>query len=140
LLPLLKPGGTIAIWLYSAYGDWYRMSDFYRKVTPKMPPRLLHSLCKVAVPLYHVYHGIRKIPVVGRPISGVIPAIFPFSLDPDPRFRTLDTFDWYSPRYQSKHTYEEVFRWFESGQLEDMRVLHQPISVRGRKPVKEEAA
>ena len=25
----------------------------------------------------------------------------------------LDTLDWYSPKYQSKHTYEEVFRWFE---------------------------
>ena len=45
-------------------------------------------------------------------------------------WRILDTFDWYSPWYQSKHTYEEVFRWFESCGLEDLRVIDQPIAVR----------
>ena len=33
---LLKPGGRIAIWLYSAYNPWYRMSDVYRKWTRRM--------------------------------------------------------------------------------------------------------
>jgi hypothetical protein len=51
----------------------------------------------------------------------------------DPQWRVLDTFDWYSPWYQSKHTYEEVFRWFEDAGLEDLRVILQPISVSGRK-------
>jgi hypothetical protein len=46
----------------------------------------------------------------------------------------LDTFDWYSPWYQSKHTYEEVFRWFEDCGLEDLRVILEPIAVAGRKP------
>ncbi len=49
-------------------------------------------------------------------------------------WRVLDTFDWYSPKYQSKHTYEEVFRWFEGCGLRDLRVLLEPISVQGRKP------
>ena len=48
-------------------------------------------------------------------------------------WRILDTFDWYSPWYQSKHTYEEVFRWFESCGLRDLRVIDQPIAVQGRK-------
>ena len=54
---------------------------------------------------------------------------------PDRRWRILDTFDWYSPWYQSKHTYEEVFRWFESCGLQDLRVIEQPIAVQGRRPV-----
>jgi SAM-dependent methyltransferase len=33
----LKPGGGIAIWLYSGYNKWYRFSDIYRKVTHRMP-------------------------------------------------------------------------------------------------------
>jgi hypothetical protein len=48
--------------------------------------------------------------------------------------RLLDMFDWYSPVYQSKHTYEQVFRWFEDCGLKDLRVLGKPISVRGTKP------
>jgi hypothetical protein len=48
--------------------------------------------------------------------------------------RVLDTFDWYSPKYQSKHTYEQVFRWFEDCGLDSLRVLHTPVAVRGRKP------
>jgi hypothetical protein len=57
------------------------------------------------------------------------------SHNPDPEWRVLDTFDWYSPWYQSKHTYEEVFRWFESCGLEDLRVIEQPIAVQGRRPL-----
>src|SRR5580700_1702671 len=50
-------------------------------------------------------------------------------------WRILVRFDWYSPWYQSKHTYEEVFRWFESCGLEDLRVIEQPIAVQGRRPL-----
>ncbi len=48
----------------------------------------------------------------------------------------LDTFDWYSAKYQSKHTYEQVFRWYESMSMEDMRVGEVPVAVRGRKPLR----
>ena len=128
---LLKPGGKIAIWLYSAYNPWYRASDFYRKYTKNMKPQTLHRLCSVAVPLYHIHNFLRKVPLVGRPTSGVLRMIFPMSFDTDPRWRVLDTFDWYSPYYQSKHTYEEVFRWFESCGLQDLHVAQVPISVQG---------
>ena len=131
---LLKPGGRIAIWLYSAYNPWYRMSDIYRKYTRKMSQKTLHRLCWLAVPTYHIYNGIRKVPLLGRPISGTIRMLFPMSYDSDPEWRVLDTFDWYSPYYQSKHTYEEVFRWFESCGLEDLHVANVQISVRGTKP------
>jgi ubiquinone/menaquinone biosynthesis C-methylase UbiE/uncharacterized protein YbaR (Trm112 family) len=136
LTRFLKPGGTIAIWLYSGYNKWYRFSDIYRRFTHRLPPEVLHRLCYLAVPKYHVYRGLRAIPVVGRPMSGLLQHVFPSSLHPNPRIRVLDTFDWYSPKYQSKHTYEEVFRWFESCGLESLQIANQPISVRGRKPVK----
>jgi len=71
---------------------------------------------------------------VGRPASGALAYAIPMAHNPDPKWRVLDTFDWYSPWYQSKHTYEEVFRWFEECGLEDLRVVMQPISVTGRRP------
>jgi len=132
----LKPGGTIILWVYSGYNRWYRMSDLYRRVTHRLPSRGLHALCHVAVPLYYVHKGLRRLPGVGRPLSNLLHVALPISLHPNAAMRVLDTFDWYSPNYQSKHTYEEVFRWFESSGLEHLRVMHEPISVRARRPAK----
>jgi SAM-dependent methyltransferase len=134
LPPLLKPGGKIAIWLYSAYHKWYRMSDVYRKATRRMSPKILYRLSHIAVPMYSIHQVLRAIPVVGKPVSGVLKYLLPMSFNPDPRWRVLDTLDWYSPWYQSKHTYEEVFRWFEDCGLQDLRVILQPISVQGQRP------
>jgi SAM-dependent methyltransferase len=137
---LLKPGGRIAIWLYSKYNNWYKMSDVYRKVTRRMSTKMLHTLCYGVIPLYGVHQVLRKIPLVGRTASGALAYAIPMAFHKDPRWRVLDTFDWYSPWYQSKHTYEEVFRWFEDCGLEDLRVILQPVSVSGRKPIKVPAA
>ena len=132
---LLKPGGSIAIWLYSGYNAWYRMSDLYRKVTRRLPPRVLHAACYGVVPLYAVHQALKKIPAIGKSVSGGLAYALPMSFHPRREWRILDTFDWYSPWYQSKHTYEEVFRWFEECGLKELRVLEQPLAVQGRKPV-----
>ena len=131
----LKPGASLAVWLYSAYGNWYRFSDLYRKFTSRMSPTSLHRVLKVAVPFfYNLDRGLRKIPLLGRPAAGVIHYAFPVNRQSTAEARVLDTFDWYSPKYQSKHTYEEVFRWFEDCGLEDLHVGEVPVAVRGKKP------
>jgi SAM-dependent methyltransferase len=132
---LLKPGGRIAVWLYSSYNTWYRMSDLYRKCTRRMPPPLLHKLCYAVIPLYAVHQVLRRIPLLGKTASGALAWLVPMSFNKDATWRVLDTFDWYAPWHQSKHTYEEVFRWFESCGLEDLRVIEQPIAVQGRRPL-----
>lgn len=133
----LKPGGNLAVWLYSGYNKWYRFSDYYRRATRRMPPRVLHGILRVVVPLLNgVDTGLRWIPLVGKPLAGAVHHVFPVNRNPRREMRVLDTFDWYSPRYQSKHTYEEVFRWFESCGLEDLHVAEVPIAVRGRKPAR----
>ena len=133
----LKPGGGIAVWLYSGYNRWYRFSDQYRKITHRMSIRTLHGLLRVAVPpLYHLDRGLRAVPWVGAPLAGIVHHVFPVSRHPEPETRVLDTLDWYSPKYQSKHTYEQVFRWFESCGLEALSVANISIGVRGRKPLR----
>jgi len=135
LAKYLKPGGVLAVWLYSGYNKWYRFSDFWRRFTHKMRPETLHKVLKVAVPgFYHLGRGLRKVPLLGPPVAGAIHHVFPVNRHPDPETRMLDTFDWYSPKYQSKHTYEQVFRWYESMGMEDMRIGEFAIAVRGRKP------
>ncbi len=131
----LKPGGMMAVWLYSGYNKWYRFTDIYRKYTHRMSAPALHRLLGAAVPFfYHLDRGLRVIPILGKPVAGVVHHVFPVNRQADPEARILDTFDWYSPKYQSKHTYEQVFRWLESCGLEDLHVADTPISVRGRKP------
>jgi|SRR5215469_13214375 len=131
----LKPGGTLAVWLYSGYNKWYRFTDLYRKYTHRMSPANLHRMLKIAVPFfYHLDRALRMVPVVGNPISGLVHHVFPVNRQANPEARVLDTFDWYSPKYQSKHTYEQVFRWLEDCGLQDFHVGEVPIAVRGRKP------
>jgi 2-polyprenyl-3-methyl-5-hydroxy-6-metoxy-1,4-benzoquinol methylase len=133
----LKPGGLLVVWLYSGYNKWYRFSDFWRRYTHKMKPENLHRVLKVAVPFfYNLQHGLKRIPVVGPPASGLVHHVFPVNRQKDPEARMLDTFDWYSPKYQSKHTYEEVFKWYAAMGMEDMRVGENSIAVRGRKPAR----
>jgi SAM-dependent methyltransferase len=132
----LKPGGTLAVWLYSGYNNWYRFSDQYRKITHRMSPRALHGFFRVAVPFFYwLDRGLRVVPIIGKQVAGVVHHVFPVNRHPDPEVRVLDTLDWYSPKYQSKHTYEQVFRWFESCGLEGITVGDIPIGVRGRKPL-----
>lgn len=61
LVPFLKPGGAIAIWVYSSYDKWYRMSDVYRKITTRLPARQLHALCRLTDPLYYVHWGFASL-------------------------------------------------------------------------------
>jgi len=133
----LKPGGLLVVWLYSGYNKWYRFSDFWRRYTHKMKPKTLHGILKVAVPFfYNLQQGLKRVPLVGRPAAGLVHHVFPVNRQKDPEARMLDTFDWYSPKYQSKHTYEQVFKWYEAMGMEDMRVGEISIAVRGRKPAK----
>jgi SAM-dependent methyltransferase len=123
---LLRKNGKVAIWLYSNYDEIrWRFSDLYRRLTPRLPKRFMYSISYAAVPLYYVY----KIPVLGLFIRWVLPA----SSHPKASWRVLDTFDWYSPRYQWKHVYEEVFPWFEEQGLTDIRVLDVPVALQGTK-------
>jgi SAM-dependent methyltransferase len=132
----LKPGGSIGVWLYSGYNNWYRFSDFYRKLTHRLSISKLHAFLRVAVPFFYwVDRGLRAVPLIGRPLAGLVHHIFPVNLSPSPELRILDTLDWYSPKYQSKHTYEQVFRWFESSGLEALTVADVSIGVKGRKPI-----
>jgi len=127
LVPLLKPGGRIAIWVYWAeLAKMFPGSKWLRKVTPSLPKPLLMQLCRLAVPLYHVH----RVPYVGTITSKVLPT----SMDVNPEWRMLDTFDWYSPRFHSMHTPEEVHGWFTEAGLTDLKAGPFQVSVSGRRP------
>ncbi len=126
LVPYVRPGGRLCVWVYETMGPWEPFARLYRRVTVQMPHRLLHALCYLAIPWYHVC----RLPVVGP----LLWTIFPISRHPNPDWRVLDTFDWYSPQYQSLHTFPEVYRWFRSEGLVDITLLDSPVARAGSRP------
>ena len=122
----VKSGGRVAITVYIAANRVYiASSNFWRRLTTRLPKRLLYAFCHVAAPLYYVY----KLP--GLYHLGM--TAFPINMDPDWRWRVLDTFDTYSPRYQSYHTHPEVFAWFEEAGLRNIRVFGPAVTVTAEK-------
>lgn len=123
---LLKKGGKLSISIYSSYnkGIVY-MSQFWRFFSTKMPKKVLYYLVYLSLPLYFLY----KIPLLGS----IGKMILPLPMWPDWRWRILDTFDWYSPKFQSKHTHWEVFRWFKAHGLGDIFIGENEITMQGTK-------
>jgi len=127
LCRLLRPGGTIAIWVYGkSRSSRQRVADAYRRLTVHLPHRLLYGLSFVAIPLYYVY----KVPLLGN----LLRVLLPVSRQRNAWERVLETFDAYSPRYQSKHTFPEVHGWFVEAGLTDIRIFEPPVTVVGRRP------
>ncbi|MCG3173142.1 MAG: tRNA (mo5U34)-methyltransferase [Myxococcota bacterium] len=139
LIPLLKPGGRIAIWVYGAYGwnygDIRDTFDFWRSRTVNWDTDRLMRWCRAVLPLYH----LQKNPTVWKTIHNSLPGFLfhkiPLvSASENAEQRLLDTFDFYGPKYQSLHTYPEVFGWFKNAGLTDIHVLEFPVCVIGTKP------
>lgn len=121
----VKKGGHLAVYVYAAYGLAVRSSDMIRKITTRLPARVMFAVAALAIPAYYVY----RLPLLGK----LLQLIAPISLHPDPRWRWLDTFDWYTPRYQWKFRYPTVIRWFRNNGFLDIDVFDEPIRLRGIK-------
>jgi|tagenome__1003787_1003787.scaffolds.fasta_scaffold20922055_2 2-polyprenyl-3-methyl-5-hydroxy-6-metoxy-1,4-benzoquinol methylase len=117
IVELLLPGGVIAIRLYAAYNKAYiNTTEFYRRFTKKMSPRTLFKLSHIAIPMYYV----NKVPGLGPFITRIL---IPVSVNPPTHaWRVCNTFDLYSPQYQSFHTHAEVNDWLLDAGLERVRV------------------
>lgn len=129
---LLKPGGKIAIWVYSTrMRRWCWTSDFYRIVTTRLPKRTLHRLSHIANPMYLLHKWLE--PRSSRLDAGFF-LLLPCSRHDDPDWRVLDTFDWYSPKYQFKHSDDELRDWFTAQGLTELKTLDFETSLQGTKP------
>jgi SAM-dependent methyltransferase len=123
---ILKPNGKLSITVYDAGNKVYVANTrFWRRFTTRLPREALHALCYAAAPLYYLW----TLPVLGN----ILRAAAFISLERDWRWRVLDTFDWYSPRYMSWHTHPEVFRWFKENGFVQIEVLAPSVSQIGVK-------
>ncbi len=122
---MVKKGGQLAVYVYHAGGLMRYVSDTLRVVTTRLPRPVVYYGSVVAIPLHYVH----QLPAIGRVTQILLPTIG----HPRWRWRWLDTFDWYTPKYQWKHRYPEVLRWFREAGFTDLYVADEPICVRGVK-------
>ncbi|HEU4522653.1 MAG TPA: methyltransferase domain-containing protein [Thermoanaerobaculia bacterium] len=128
----VKDGGSVAVYLYDRHGIGHRFADLWRVVTTRLPLPVTAALASSAIPLYYAW----RLPLIGKLLN----ILFPISLDKNWKWRWLDTFDWYSPKYQFKYLYPEVFRWFRENGFRDVALADGPIRMRGIKAVEGQPA
>jgi SAM-dependent methyltransferase len=127
LVPYLRRGGTIAIWVYPPEGDFVTRKQWI-PFTSRIPERMFYEWCRWFVPFTHKWPNSLPIQFIYR--------VFPFScqglgLEND----ILDTFDAYSPRFHGIHAPEEVKGWFREAGLVDIRIPGPwNTSMRGIRP------
>lgn len=131
IVPYLKKRGELAIFLY-AHGHYHYFSDLWRKITTRLPIWLMYHLSAIAIPLYYLH----QLPFLGKAAQFLLPT----ANWPDWRWRWLDTLDWYTPKYQWKHTWPEVYQWFRTEGFTEIELYQEDkesslaqICIRGKK-------
>lgn len=132
LPPLLKDGGEIAVWLYYYTDRLYNIaSDAWRFLLRPLPTWAVYAWSWLLVSLFS---DLWLKPIMSRRPWLHLRRMLPVNTHPDRQWRVLDTFDWYSPRYQDKGcSPARVVSWCREGGVRDVRVLAFPTSIRGRR-------
>ena len=140
LVKFVKPGGEIAMDVYKK--TWVTILQWkylLRPLTERLPPRLLYACIRAFVPFFLPVLRIAK-KICGRSAARLFPFVEYGELGLSPvlnrEWAILDTFDMYSPRYDTPQTLEEVRRWFTNAGLIDVDVRYGPNGIvgKGRKP------
>lgn len=110
----VKPGGRLALNFYEAdfwpYLQWIKYA--LRLVTPHLPNALTLALSKTLVTLFFPVTALfARLPVL-RTLNVAIPicAVHNPELTPEQRraWTLLDTFDWYSPRFEKRQKHRRL--------------------------------
>jgi SAM-dependent methyltransferase len=142
LPPLLVEGGLLVVdsYLRSMRGLCHPRFLF-RSMTKRMRPDRLFPLIRSLTPsLLTISRLVGRVPAVGRYLRRLIPVanyegVYPLTEQQLIEWATLDTFDWFSPRYDQPQTAAVLRRWFdEAGMIETEVFLADHLTGRGRRP------
>lgn len=134
LVPLLRRGGQIAIYVYKRKGQAREFADdLIRSYTTAMTAEQCYAFSVAVTWFGEALSGIDI--TLQRSVYWNLFKCF-WNGDWDFETNVMVNFDWYHPQYAWRHTPEEVARWFRDAGLE---ILHfdvgdSGISVRGVKP------
>jgi SAM-dependent methyltransferase len=152
LARLLKPGGRIAIWVYPRQRALVEsIMNAQRAVSTRLPVGLLEVLCRLSSPVGALKRKLMssRFRAVERLGVAIHLATIGVSMHPDHEVRICDTFDWYAPKYLTRHSFDEIRDWFALAGLVDVVNLSQQqvfyhqgqghgINIAGRRPSRPE--
>ena len=124
LAKLLKPGGRIVVWVYPRERPALeRIINFHRAVSKRLPLGVLLPISRVMAPVggWKRKMMLSKNRLIAKAGLGLNLLTIGVSMHPDPEVRVCDTLDWYAPKYLSRHTMEEVEKWFRDAGLVEIR-------------------
>ncbi len=129
LVRVVRPGGQLYVWVYSSRKlSLYKYIRDALRVAHRIPSDALFYLCYVLAPPIKLYHAgkltlrrIRNLPVTPRERQ-------------EGRIRTIafELHDDLSPRYQTRHTSQEILAWFQEAGFKNLVVTGE-VGVRGVK-------
>ncbi len=132
LVKYLKPNGKIAIDIYPFFWKTFFLPRYYiRPFTRRKDPEKLYNFVKnYWVPFWlPLSECIRKIPLIGPKLRNIVPVENIRGIFPDYDNKTcnewavLNTFDWFSPRYDKPQKLNTVKRWFENSNLKKIKIV-----------------
>lgn len=129
LARMIRPGGQLVVDIYRrSWTYWIDPKYRLRPITRRMSKERLFALVeRLTPPLLRLGRGLSGIPVAGRFLRRLVPVAnyegrYPLSAAQLQEWAILDTFDWFSPRYDFPQTAATLKRWLETTGLEDVEV------------------
>ena len=143
---LVKPGGSLAVWLYPKDVDpgpyarrvrWIQ-DDVLRPITCRLPLPLLRGFAAVLGRLTFVRdRWAERYRASGSRLAyrvAMTAGALAVGQHKDPEIAAFLNFDWYSPQYRSYHSEDELRSWYEQAGFEPADILTQRVSAIGRRP------
>lgn len=126
----LKPGGELVVDFYlRRWQNALEPKYWLRPITRRIPAQRLFAMLRKRVPaLLRVSRALRRIPVAGRYVSRLVPVanyagVYPLNDQQLGEWALLDTFDWFSPRYDNPQSPSALERELRTMGLEDVHVF-----------------
>ncbi len=130
LAPLVKPGGRLAVDVYAAHpkqsSHWKYL---VRPMTKRMNHEKLHAIIdRSSHVLYPVSRTIRRVPVVGKWLSRLVPIFVHDGFvgrvprDQERRWAVLETLDALTPVHDHPKSARTLRRWFEGAGFSAVQV------------------
>ncbi len=130
LPPMVARGGRLCVDFYQkSWKSALLPKHWLRPITRRMPKDRLFATLKWIVPrLLPISRMVGRLPLVGEVLKRLVPVanhvgILPLSEQQHLEWSLLDTFDWFSPEYDSPQRPETVRRWLVNAGLERVEVL-----------------
>lgn len=132
LADLVRPGGSMAIYVYSDLREEpllksiLRAVSAVRRVTTRLPPRLLLAASKVAAPAVWLVFGVPALVLRMIPSTAPIADKLPFNFITTPFGAAGDLYDRFSAPIEHRHAAEEVLEWYRSAGMAEPVVIRMP--------------